>query len=500
MATYLYLALTDGLTTITFAAGTSPTPGDYTINRKNWAPRVPPRRVDDIGGRGPYQEVVEEFEVNVTGASVSAVYANVHALARLLDNAQAFYDGDTASYVTLRYIPIGSAISVAAPYDALVLGRAPGDETGSQLALPAKYSDGGVTRFVLAIKMRIVLAMPWISSSIDSVSAGAAVAAGALFTVTYGSSAPILSPVLLSMPLPSASGTGYTIPNAMVITTDSASKITVHDSATAFSAAGVFTVVAATNALGGSIIRATPTAANTIYSLVATGTLPTLINTAGRYLIAASIAIGRPIPPPTAPEANWLVRLVFGTRSGDTISTPWQAFNVNGWPANAIDRASPLILGTIALPSANMVQTMTLEVQSDQANGSTYTLDLDYLVFVTDDDALRVVQAQNIIYSTASGIGSSSSAVDLTIDPRPMTALEPLVMYRNPLNSPAYNLPVRYRGDAYCVTRSTTLVGVLIAANTGTLTANYRLSNPATGALHTFTAATQRQRAYLVPE
>lgn len=158
-----YVALVDGASglTITFAAGTG-VPGDYTFNRSFWSPAVTSRRVTPIGGRGAYQEVIEELDVNVTGATVAALYQNLARLNDILDTAERwaaseYIDSSTTlqAPVTFRVSFQGSTLSsTAAPWRAVVLGRAPGDTTRAPIELPTNFTDVGMTRYALRVRLR----------------------------------------------------------------------------------------------------------------------------------------------------------------------------------------------------------------------------------------------------------------------------------------------------------------------------------------------------------
>lgn len=150
-----YVAINGTAGTVTFAAGTA-TPGDYSLERKYWSPAIAHLRPTQIGGQGRYSEVIEELEINITGSTVAAAYANLALLNRLLDEAERWTANDSnAGVVTFRYSPQGSTTSSTAAFlRAVILGRAPGDTSRAPVELPPDFNETGMTRFTLAVRLR----------------------------------------------------------------------------------------------------------------------------------------------------------------------------------------------------------------------------------------------------------------------------------------------------------------------------------------------------------
>ncbi len=113
----LVLKLTDGTTTLDLNDMTN-----YGIPDQEWTPAVATRRVSQLGGRGLYNDVVENIPVHVRGATAAAALANLVALANMLDQAELWYNGGLVDPVVLQYKPINSGLTN--PVEALVLGPA----------------------------------------------------------------------------------------------------------------------------------------------------------------------------------------------------------------------------------------------------------------------------------------------------------------------------------------------------------------------------------------
>ena len=190
-----YVAIVSGVGSVVFANGAGAL-GDYTINRQFWAPSVAPLRTNRLGGRGRYSETIEELDINVTGSTVAALYANLNTLNLLLDEAERFAAGDpSANPVTLRYAPQGSTVSSTTNFlRALILGRAPGDTSRAALNNPPNFMDAGVTRFAQKVRLRLWRRGRWLAPQAGS-SASASTANANLMSITGMTSLGTVSPV-----------------------------------------------------------------------------------------------------------------------------------------------------------------------------------------------------------------------------------------------------------------------------------------------------------------
>lgn len=192
-----YLALVDTLDTIVLSSGTS-TPGDYTLNRRFWSPAIAARRTSPLGGRGAYSEVVEEIEINIAGATASAVMASLERLNRMLDRAERWAAGELAAggAVTLRYSPQGSTVSLSATaLTSIVLGRAPGDTSRAPVDLPPTWTEVGMTRAALKVRLRLWRRGRWLAPTPTATYSSTSVGNGNVMIVSGVPDHQTMSPV-----------------------------------------------------------------------------------------------------------------------------------------------------------------------------------------------------------------------------------------------------------------------------------------------------------------
>ncbi len=172
MATKTYLEITDGALSAVLADGAGGATS-YQFAYGGWAPAVAAPQVSQLAGRGPYDDVVEEITVNVTGATVDAVLANISTLIELIDRAERWRNGDLtwsplpAAPVLIKYSPGGSTVSsAAAPMQAVILGRAAGDSS-PVVNLPGTFESkllvGG--KYVLGVRVRFLRRGEWLHTT-----------------------------------------------------------------------------------------------------------------------------------------------------------------------------------------------------------------------------------------------------------------------------------------------------------------------------------------------
>lgn len=167
-----YLAITDGVTTCVFLNGN--VPQTYFIASGEWTPAVAGRRRNLLGGVGPWEDVEEEINCIIRGASPSDVYASAEALYRLLDQAERMVAGEitdpehdavTTNPVVIQWAPLGSAVaSDTAPLSALVLGRA--DNDGAALNLTPQWDSVGYT-YQIPVRIRLRRRGQWLQHTED---------------------------------------------------------------------------------------------------------------------------------------------------------------------------------------------------------------------------------------------------------------------------------------------------------------------------------------------
>src|SRR3990172_8696486 len=132
----------------------------------SWAPRIAGLRRSTLGGRSPYAEVVEEFDLHITGTSAANALANLATLGTLLDNAERWWRGENRAQVTLRYSPEGATVSSTTdPLEAVVLGRATGDQSAG-VTLPVVFNEFVPQQWVIRARVRFVRRGLWTRNSI----------------------------------------------------------------------------------------------------------------------------------------------------------------------------------------------------------------------------------------------------------------------------------------------------------------------------------------------
>lgn len=159
---YAYLVITDGTTTITFQDGAGGET-NYILHRQVWAPVIAGLRRSQLGGRTPYEDVVEELPSLIRGTSAQDAYAKLAALARLLEQAERWARGENVTAVVVKFVPKGALLSsLANPLQATILGRAGGDETAG-VALSGEWNAAGTHYVIPTVRVRFVRRGLWLT-------------------------------------------------------------------------------------------------------------------------------------------------------------------------------------------------------------------------------------------------------------------------------------------------------------------------------------------------
>ena len=199
MATTTYLVITDGTTTCTFADGAA-TPGatNYEVAYGGWSPTVAGLRRSQLGGRGPYDDVVETMQINVTGSSAANALANLQTLVRIIDQAERFGRGESEAPVTINYSPGGATVSsTGTPLKAVILGYAPGETRG--VILPSNFEGPLLInrRYVVSATLKFLRRGLWLHT--ESNWASSATANGDVASITIGSALTVRAPMSVYM-------------------------------------------------------------------------------------------------------------------------------------------------------------------------------------------------------------------------------------------------------------------------------------------------------------
>lgn len=169
----LYLAFTDGTTTVTINDGTTTSNTNYPLVRDNWAPNVATVKQSLLGG-SKYTDVTEEFTIHIKASDEATLYSNLQTLNNLLEQATRWAKGEkNVSPVVVKYVPRGSTIhSNSTPLQALVLGIEPGNDTSS-VGLPVTFNNTDLHFYILNVRVRFKRRGLWLGAT-ESASAAAA--------------------------------------------------------------------------------------------------------------------------------------------------------------------------------------------------------------------------------------------------------------------------------------------------------------------------------------
>jgi len=477
------MRFTDGTTTITIANGVSAAPGDYSYNADEFAPGVTQRASDDALGSIPFDEVVETLQLTITGSTVAAMYANVDALATLMERAQRFADGDlSVAPVVWQYIPAGSSRATGSPYEAIVLGAAtPGERI---LTLPPTWAKSGQTQYVIGVTLRFRRVGVWLNET-DTEVASAATSTGSTWSVTLPSY-DMLSPCIVRWDVPTIPNTAntYGFGNQLLIFAAAAADIMTLE-AEAFGSN--FNSIAVANARGGAIGALNAAVAWTLYESNAIAP-PAGLSAEGTYAVFAWGALNS-----SGVQAD--LQVVFNTNTAgltDGIVTPWYRM-----PSDVVAASGPHLLGTVSFSGPDPISAIRLRGRSDTL-GAGNSINLDYLLFIRISPDVTILTIRDgIRVETTWG----TTAIEGRIDHRLTTELEPLVSFRH--TNGTNDTGVGYQGQAIIWQRGSNLSGVYCAANYRILGAGfaglYRLANSA-GAVYSPIMRVTRRRAYMVPE
>ena len=473
---YPYIAITDGTTTVVFSDGANGAV-NYPIERGRWAPQIPPLRMGQLGGRTVYDDVVEELEIYVTGASASAAMANLATLNGLLDQAERFTRfGENVAPVLFQYAPQGSTIaSTAAPYQAMILGRAPDDTTRSPIDLPDTFTDVGMTQKVLGVRVRFWRRGQLVSTDVSNTSSSGS--NPAKLTATLGSSATASSPMKVDLN-GFATTTTPTLPNSYLIIAPATSYVSIFDASlmTVGADAGYATSAEAAKKPynGTNVLRYTATTT----TAKNTGSLADVSFTNGKRVQVLVVVRNNTFG--SVPTTTFQIRANIASDAG-TVSTPYQ-------PVEASNQFPQIVnLGVAVVASA--MTGVSLTIISSNGSGSP-TIDISHIVVVNvDNERSRVIPIDGKTVSLSAG------AFTLTLDDQILTGEAPIAKAAGA--SSTFNL-LGYHTDIMLATTGTTVTAIWLATG-GFSSDRWRFTNSSDTIL-TNTLAVTRHTSYLVPQ
>lgn len=474
-----YLVITDGTITVTILDGSGGT-GNYPLAYDRWAPSVPGLERSEFGGRGTHEDGEEQLEITPLDTTAALAYNRLQVLARLLDQAERFAAGYNVAPVLLKYCPKGSTVaSTAAPYQALILGRALGDQTrGVQIG--GRWDDVGLTFMIDVVTVRLRRAGWWIGADVAANSSATANPGPITATLTTH---PQLSPTKLKLNGFAAnrnfmSDASYVQTNPILIVGPTAA-ISVVEAEGATATAYTSVADSAHFARGGNHLRYTPTGTGEAASGYLTGTL------ACRHLGVYAKLRNNGATTYKIRVAGYIATDDSGAPVVYAQTAVSQLVPIDASHANA----RHVFLGSLRAPLGRSIEALKLLITASAAASS---LDIDYLVLVAlDDPGLKVA---TLIPNN--GMTPFPHAWSLTIDDQALTGLTPQVYVTD--ETLATDLPLGYEGDPLFLASLTTCTVVLMAHSDN---GNWVFTSSGGGAaVSNLTLTATRHNAYLVPE
>lgn len=238
------LKFSDGTTTVDFASSTS----GYSVAR--WNPAVAKRRGDLLGGRGPYEDTLEEMEITINGADAMG---KLRTLQLLMEQSQRWAKGEPVSAVLLHYKPE----STSTEYKTTILGAGNGD----MVRLPRNFLMTPSIDYIDPVTLRFRRLGLWLGESATATSSSAE--HPTTLTINLTTSVPFESPVILKLAGAARSNKGvvpsYILMASGATTTEAGQRLVVVDAELLYGNSGYSTAADSTNkARGGQVLRYTP--------------------------------------------------------------------------------------------------------------------------------------------------------------------------------------------------------------------------------------------------
>lgn len=430
-------------------------------------------RPGTLGGNGLYTEVDCTIPIIVTGTCPANVYTALQSVWALLDQAQRFWKGEPG-VTAVRLVAQATGSTVAA-VEAMVLRRADAD---APLVLPPVYEVTKSNYTMQGISLRFTRRGQWLGAT--DTATGTAQPSGTVFSVTVADHDTI-SPVIVNLSLPTSIAGSISLSPSTLILTDSTSNIEVTE-AESFGASTQYTVVtpaAAEVARGTQVLRytATPTAELQSASMAT----PTLLQSSQPVSIFALIR-------------STLTTFSISMRFFDALSTSIVAFETTPVLVDPLNQARPLpiFLGTVVPPPDTGYARMRIVCSNPTVSAS--TMDIDYLVFVKETDALTVITFPSL-FAVVDPPYTVGTVMRLRSDHQTNSALAPFAGICTSAN--AQRTSISHNGPSLPVMRDTTLAGIWLSTGSATgSSSRWRFTNVA-DSLYSNTPSAERRRAYL---
>lgn len=387
------LKISDGTTTVDFI-------NDAAYRVSSWSPAVPTRRKGELGGRGPYEDVVEAMTISVSG---SQTLTKLQTLQQLMDQAERWTRGEPEAAVLLHYKPTASSEELKT----VILGP---DGDAAMLELPGTYALGPATQMIEPVGLRFRRLGVWLGAE-----------------ATYDSGTAQTMPVVETVAVPDLSAIGYPVMVRMegvgqwsdhvqesYILLGSAPSTDVNDTRIRITGAIVhdlpaegFTTVNDSSkkpANGSTVLRYTPPA--TTVKVSADWNVSFLDTDARRWGVFVSYRNNHA-------TTSFRVKMALA-------GAGWIDFTPELIVPGGVSAPRYAFLGAVSGPGP--LTRTNLWVTADAAAGS---IDFDVIAYI----ALDAADTSRVIEMGVNGVNASLTGDDLIIDHRLLTRPTPAVYY-----------------------------------------------------------------------
>jgi len=447
----------------------------YNLLAEGFAPAVAGRRQSVIAGYGPFNEVEESFPVEAQGADAATARSNARTLARLIDLAERWSDGDLVDPTLYKITPHGSTTALAG----IVTGRA--DRNQNLLEMPVTYTDHLQLNnaSIGPIRLRFVRHGLLLEIAPESKVTSAAANNPIVQNVTLASNHPTECPIDVYIHGFSDSSHLIIHESTLIVAADNL-HIGLIEAENCAPATGYTSVADSANkASGGNVLRYTATVTTERQS--AAYAIP------GTFAKSTeTIAIFARIKNRDASASFKLKAVTTGYSSLGNSDQETEPFTVDSTYYNV---HKTVFLGYVTQRDGH--QYISFKTQASTTDG-TPTLDIDYVVLLAIKPTSYVIRIdQKYIDSAFTGGGPSNVNIVVTQDN--LVGQRPKIGYEEDnLGSTAY---VGYRGDAAIYIAGQEVAALWIGGNEG-----YWVDvNQSTTAVTQVTLKVQRTLGYLLP-
>lgn len=239
------LKFSDGTTTVDFVTSTS----GYAVTR--WDTAVAKRRQSMLGGRGPYEDVVEVMEITING---TAALDKLQTLQNLFEQVTRWERGENVDAVLMHYQPE----STSQEWKAVISG---GDGNEPMIRLPENFVMSPVFDYIDPVRLRFRRRGVWLGESVTTTSSAAA--HPTTLTMDMTTSVDIASPVRLRLQDAAQQDAGaydcYVLMVSGATSTEAASRLALVNAETMTTTGWTSVTDTAADAKNNSILRYTPT-------------------------------------------------------------------------------------------------------------------------------------------------------------------------------------------------------------------------------------------------